>query len=179
MTESEFKKLVLAHKDRVFSYASYLMHNRDEAEDITQEVFVRLWKNAERVDMTCLRAWLLRVAHNLCIDRARRRNFERRAFIPLDGVPGPARQNRDPEEDPAGGFDRNELQRNVLSAMQHLSKSLRSVIILREIQGLSYQEISEILNVPLNTVKVNIHRARQALRKDLAPLLNMSIGEQA
>lgn len=178
MTENEFKNMVSIHKDRVFSYACYLLRSREEAEDITQEVFVRLWKNAANLHTSSPRSWLLRVAHNLCIDRARRRGFERSTFIRMDDASRSAHQLSSTEVDPADGFDRNQLQKKVLDAMQHLSTSLRSTIILREIQGLSYQEISEILELPLNTVKVNIHRARQSLRKHLAPFLGVSGGER-
>lgn len=177
MTENEFKDILAAHKDRVFSYACYLLRSHEEAEDVTQEAFVRLWRSAEAVHTPAIRSWLLRVTHNLCIDRARRHGFERRIFLSVDGQRNPAYQTTKIEDDPAAGFDQFELRQRVMSAMQGLPRNLRSAIILRELQGLSYQEIADVLDQSLSAVKVNIHRARKLLRKHLAPILGVSSGE--
>jgi RNA polymerase sigma-70 factor (ECF subfamily) len=172
MTDVEFTKIVSINKDRVFSFACYFLQSREEAEDITQEAFVRLWKNAERINASSIRAWLLRVTHNLCVDRARRRGFERSKFFTFESKD----HHPDSDCDPGVEFDRAELQQKVLEAMQELPQHLQSAIILREIQGLSYQEISDALDAPLNTIKANIHRARHALRKSLAPFFDMTSG---
>jgi RNA polymerase sigma-70 factor (ECF subfamily) len=172
MTDIEFTKIVSMNKDRIFSFACYFLHGQEDAEDVTQEAFVRLWKNADRIEAAAVRSWLLRVAHNLCVDRARRRGFERSRFFAIEK----AHHCPATDCDPGNDIDQFELHEKVLEAMQELPQHLQSAIILREIEGLSYQDISDVLDTPLGTVKVNIHRARRALRQSLAAFFDAPSG---
>jgi RNA polymerase sigma-70 factor (ECF subfamily) len=166
MDEKAFKKIVFEYKDQVFNYALHLVREQEDAEDITQEAFIRLWKYRWRHHIKSPRAWLFRVAHNLCIDRLRQKSALNRTFEPLDNHKcAPAGAHQQPEQ--AIEAERSELRQQLSVALAKLPEKLRSVIVLREIQGFSYREIVEILDLPMSNVKVNIHRAKNALRKHL------------
>lgn len=159
-----FEEAVERHQHRVFTLAFYLLSNREEAEDVTQEVLLKLWRNRRRVDAERLGGWLLRVTRNASYDllRSRRRNAARTAALEprseavADGAPDPEARAA------AAGF-----RRRVETAMRALAEPYRSVVILREIQGLAYAEIAEALEMPLNSVRVTLHRARRKLREAL------------
>lgn len=157
--------VVAEHQRRVFTLAVYLLGNREEAEDVTQEVLIQCWRRGHEVAPERLGAWLLKVTRNRCIDRARARRTRRlngmvaagdRVLEAVDRGPGPEGLLR--------GAQLGDAIRRALSA---LAEPYRSVVILREIQGLSYGEIADALEMPLNTVRVTLHRARRRLRDEL------------
>ncbi len=166
MTKAAFDSAVDQHANRVFTLAVYLLNHREEAEDVTQEVLVRLWQRGSEVDPARIGAWLMRVTRNRCIDLIRSRSTARKSFLPsadgwfledaIDGRPGPDTRAR-----------ASELGLKIHSALSDLSEPYRSVVVLREVQGLSYSEIGEVLNMPLNTVRVTLHRGRRQLRESL------------
>ncbi|MFQ5627756.1 MAG: RNA polymerase sigma factor [bacterium] len=168
MDEKAFKKIVLACKDQVFNYALHMVRIQEDAEDITQEAFIRLWKYRWSSHIKSPRAWLFRVTHNLCIDRVRMQSRQNRAFTSMDCAKSETvEQYQQPEQ--ILKTERKELQQQISSALANMPERFRSVIVLREIQGFSYREISEILDMKMGNVKTNIHRAKSALKKALAP----------
>lgn len=163
MTMAEFQGAVLQLKDRVYSYARYVLKDGEEAQDVAQECFVRLWKNLDRVEAgPACKAWLLRAAHNLCVDRVRRRasrpevrrNDE--APDPIDTRPGPDRL--------AGSTQMGKLLERALLG---LSERDRAIVLLREVEGLPYEEIAQTLNMNIGTLKATLHRTREKLRREL------------
>lgn len=166
MERTAFDSAVAEHGGRVFTLAVYLLNNREEAEDVTQEVLVRFWQRGPEVDPNRVGAWLMRVTRNRCIDALRTRKSARNASVMHDGArvlemavdarPGPERRARAAE-----------LGSIISHALAGLSEPYRSTVVLREIQGRTYDEIADILNMPLNTVRVNLHRARRMLRAAL------------
>jgi len=162
MGGDEYEQAVERHKDRVHSYAAWMLHDVDAARDVAQEVLVRLWVNRERVDAGTAGAWLTRATHNLCIDRGRRKRARPQADPEvLDTMqdltrPGPERS--------AHG---SELATAIGKALTTLSTRDRSAVLMREVQGMSYNEIAEVLHVPLGTLKAVLHRARDRLRTEL------------
>ena len=167
MNREEYREIVLRHKDRVYSYASYLLSNKEDARDVAQESLVRLWQNRAKVPAEggAAKAWLTRTAHNLCMDRLRLRSSrpETGAEI-LEYRPAP------PE---AGGADPDveiygeQLRERIREALAELSPRDRAVIVMREVQGLSYEEMTAHLSLPMGTLKAVIHRARHRLREKL------------
>jgi RNA polymerase sigma-70 factor (ECF subfamily) len=163
MTTSEFEAEVMEHKDRIHSYARGVLHDPEDAKDVTQECLIRLWRHRERVEpgLGC-RSWLLRSAHNLCIDRLRRRSTRREisreedAPEPTDVRPGPERLTTSVEV--AGRLER---------ALADLDVRDRSIVLLREVEGLAYEEIAELLDLKMGTLKATLHRAREKLRHAL------------
>ena len=153
------------HRDRVFSYSLYALRDREDAEDVTQEVFLRLWRLGDRLDLHNAEAWLIRVANNLCIDHARRRKTVRKHLgrpetETLEHLP----QNTSTWNDPEVALGRNESQRHLLDAMGTLPEEARNIMLMHYFQGLKLQDIAATLGKKTSTVKVQVHRARKALR---------------
>ena len=161
-----FDELVRRHKDRIYGYALYLLRNRQDAEDITQEALLRLWTHRDRVRLHRVGGWIMRVTRNLCLDHLRRASTAGRRGVTVDTEtvesladehqPGPSRVT-----------DGRLLREQVEQALHRLPETQRSAFVLREVQGFKYREIADALDVPMNTVKVYLLRARLALRKEL------------
>ena len=132
--------------------------------DVTQDTFIRLWEHRTALEEERVLSWLLRVARNACIDQMRKRKVRRSLDDEegsiVDSLPDSARS---PDGDAAASLFNDRLEQ----ALERLGEPHRSIVVLREIQEYKYEEISDVLNLPLNTVKVYLHRARKALRKDL------------
>jgi RNA polymerase sigma-70 factor (ECF subfamily) len=163
---SGFEAAVEDHQRRIYTFARYYLGNQEEADDITQEVLLRLWRNRNELDDEYLGAWLLRVTRNACYDLLRRRRSAAKVFSAESedevAETEPARQPGPQDRAEASSF-RGHLR----DALEELGEPYRSVIILREIQGLKYQEISDALEMPLTSVRVNLHRGRKKLRERL------------
>jgi RNA polymerase sigma-70 factor (ECF subfamily) len=158
----QYERQVRQHQHRVYGLAVYLLGDREEAEDVTQEVWLRLWHHRHEVDEAHLPGWLLRVTRNACIDALRRRKVYRALVrTDSDGVHRTADPGRAPDDETASTLFREHLER----ALRQLKEPHRSIVILRELHDMKYEEISEALGLPLNTVKVYLHRARKTLRK--------------
>lgn len=132
--------------------------------DVTQDTFIRLWEHRTALEEERVLSWLLRVARNACIDQMRKRKVRRSVDDEegsiVDSLPDAARS---PDGDAAASLFNERLEQ----ALERLGEPHRSIVVLREIQEYKYEEISDVLNLPLNTVKVYLHRARKALRNDL------------
>jgi RNA polymerase sigma factor (sigma-70 family) len=162
-----FETTAHRYQRKVYSFARYLLSNREEAEDVTQEVLLRLWRNERRLDEERLGAWLLRVTRNACYDLLRRRRAAGAvaAAESLDGEE--AREVPAAEPDPESRARASDFRRRLLEALGELGEPYKSVVILREVQGLSHREIGEILGIPEVTVRVHLHRGRKRLREQL------------
>ena len=164
MTTNEFEAAVMEHKDRVHNYARGILRDPEDAKDVAQECLIRLWRHREQIEPgTRCRSWLLRSAHNLCIDRLRRRSSrpevvrDEDAADPTDARPGPERLTSSAEV--AGRLER---------ALLGLDHRDRAIVLLREVEGLGYEEIAELLDLKMGTLKATLHRAREKLRHALA-----------
>ncbi len=163
-----FEERVRRHQDRVFSFAMHYLRDQAEAEDVTQEVLIRLWRYDERLDEAQLVGWLLRVTRNACTDAARRRARapEAAGHTPLL------------EDAPSDGLapdehaERGQFRQAVEEALHGLAEPYRSIVMLREVEDLTYDDISAALGLPLNTVKVYLHRGRRQLRETLSKVID-------
>jgi len=163
MTTTEFEAAVMEHKDRIHSYARGILHDPEDAKDVAQECLIRLWKHRERVEPGAgCRSWLLRSAHNLCVDRLRRRTTRREspqnadAHDPTDARPGPERLTSSVE-----------IAGRLAGALAALEPAARAIVLLREVEGLAYEEIASLLDLKMGTLKATLHRAREKLRRSL------------
>jgi RNA polymerase sigma factor (sigma-70 family) len=161
----KFKYLASQHKDRIFSYALWMVKNRQDAEDITQEILLKIWEHAENVKKESFSAWVIRVTHNLSIDYIRKRKVRTKYEQPQyeDAPEPPDRDN--PKSDILNLAHISLFDKKLTDALNELPELQRRALILYEIQGLKYREISEVLEIPINSVKVNIFRAREGLQK--------------
>lgn len=159
MKRIRFSRIMKTYQDSIYGYSFYILGNREDAEDITQEVLLKTWQNIDSVGKGCIKSWVMRVTKNLCIDRIRHRKLSQTI-----------KHDPPPPRDPEAGIEEREIQERVRDAIGNLPLNLRSTVVLREIQGLKYREISKILDIPLNSVKVQLWRGRKLLRQALSPM---------
>ena len=156
---AQYQQAITNYRQRVFSFAYYSLRAREDAEDITQDVFIRLWQHWQKIDHERLGSWLMRVAHNAVIDHVRRNRNERNRVDLAVGL-----ENFTSVEDPE--LESEEFKQTLEAAIGSLQDPHRSILIMRDVQGLSYQEIEQSLNLSQSQVKVYLHRARRQLRQD-------------
>lgn len=165
-----FAELVDIYKDKIFQLAYRMTGSRQEAEDIAQETFLRVFANMHTYDDHYkFSTWIYRIATNLCIDRKRKKKPDFSLDEQVDGAEGLDWYSRlsAKDESPEANVMRRELQDTVQEALLQLSPKYRSIMILRYIEDLTLQEISTVLQLPVTTIKTRIHRGREALRKKL------------
>lgn len=172
MDETTFREFLRDNRDRIYGYARYFLGDREDAEDVTQEAFVRAWRSCPASDDAGRRAWLTRVAHNLCVDADRRRRVRRGVVREAAEGELERQPDRRPEAvDPlATLLQRQEAGRRleaVVSALAELPAESRSVVLLHYWQGMSLREIAASLGRNETAVKVRAHRARRTLRNFL------------
>lgn len=159
-----FRKLAEEHRHRIYTFAYYSLRSREDAEDVTQEVLLRLWKHRAEIDPSRAGAWVMKVTHNAVLDLIRRRRTRDAVFA--NGVEVEIAANYAPVKPEAeAAVEATEFRENLEQALANVEEPYRSVVVMREIQDLKYAEIVEALQMPLNTVKVYLHRGRRMLRE--------------
>lgn len=159
-----FRKLTEQFRDRVYTYALYSLQRPEEAEDVTQDVLVKLWKHHEGLEPERLAPWVMRVTRNACIDAIRRRQTQNAVFA-RDVDVEMATNFAVVEPNAVQDVERMEFRQTLETALAELDDPYRSIIVMREIQDMKYNEISQAMEIPLNTVKVYLHRGRRMLRE--------------
>ena len=162
----EFEKLVREYQNRIFNFACYCVGNRDEAQDVTQEVLLKLWRNLEKLEPAGTWPWLIRVTRNASIDALRKRGSYR-ALVKEDPEGEATDRMWSTAPSPDASVERADFQRHLRAALSEVREPYRSIVVLREIEDLKYEEIAAALELPLNTVKVYLHRGRRMLRQRL------------
>jgi len=156
--------VVADHSPRVYRLAYRLTGNQHDAEDLTQEVFVRVFRSLSQYTPGNFEGWLHRITTNLFLDGARRR--QRIRFQPLPDTGDDRIVGR--EISAADAYDLTRLDDEVQQALAALPPDFRAAVVLCDIEGLSYEEIATTLDVKLGTVRSRIHRGRALLRDALA-----------
>ncbi|HEY3592442.1 MAG TPA: RNA polymerase sigma factor [Polyangiaceae bacterium] len=157
-----FRILSDLHLSKIMNFAYRLLHDRAEAEDVAQETFLRLWKDASRYEGKAkVTTWLHRITHNLCVDRLRARR-EKPSSDTIDEVRTSI--------EPGGLLDRKERATAVDRALSTLPERQRAAIALVHYQGLGNQEAAEVLGVGVEAVESLLSRGRRALRVALLDL---------
>jgi len=168
MKNIKYKNIVKKHSGKIYSYALYFLHNKQDAEDVTQEIFIKLWKNMDNVDTKRIVPWLMRVTHNHCIDLIRQQKDSRSQQKILRTIDWEICDYiEESEKNPEMSFESKERRRILLKAMQNLPENVKSIMLLHYFQGLKYSEISNLFDLNENTVKVTVHRGRKILREIL------------
>lgn len=156
------------HKDRIYAFAMHYTRRSEDAAEIVQDTFVRLWKNRRELSDEHVQPWLYQVCRNLCIDRLRSRTSRLRYEIRHEdglGAESEAHQSADPLPDDV--VHELQLRRLLLDEVDAMNEPFRTLVILRDIEQLSYKEIGAVTNLPITSVKVYLHRARRRLRESL------------
>ncbi len=158
-----WEEIVRTHSARVYRLAYRLTGNPHDAEDLTQEVFVRVFRSLSSYTPGTFEGWLHRITTNLFLDSARRRQR-----IRFEGLADEmAHRLAGSEPTPAQAFDDNHLDDDVQAALKALPPEYRAAVVLCDIEGFSYEEIAATLGVKLGTVRSRIHRGRAQLRSAL------------
>jgi RNA polymerase sigma-70 factor (ECF subfamily) len=175
--ETAFRELVRRYQRPVFSLVYRMVRDRELAEDLAQETFIKVLNaiDSYRPEHK-FSSWIFKIANNAAIDHLRRRELD---TLSLDGAPDAVTPDRQEAtalqlgnraESPLDELEARELGSQIERAISRLRPEYRSCIILRHIEGRPYEEIAEILALPLGTVKTYLHRARAELREQLGPV---------
>ncbi len=162
-TPPSWDEVVRTHSARVYRLAYRLTGNQHDAEDLTQDVFIRVFRSLADYTPGTFEGWLHRITTNLFLDRARRK-----ARIRFEGLPEDAERIAGREPTPAQAYDDRHLDPDVQAALDSLLPEFRTAVVLCDVEGLSYEEIAATLGIKLGTVRSRIHRGRSALRAALA-----------
>ncbi|MFD2442544.1 RNA polymerase sigma factor SigW [Bacillus sp. CGMCC 1.16607] len=168
--QDAYGELVEIYKDKVYQLCYRMLGNRHESEDIAQEAFIRAYINIHSFNIDLkFSTWLYRIATNLCIDRIRKKKPDYYLDSEVSGTDGLNMYSHIPSttDMPEKELESLELEETIQREIMKLPDKYRSVIVLKYIDELSLNEISELLNLPIGTVKTRIHRGREALRKQL------------
>ena len=154
-----FEELIIQHEKIVYNVALRMMNHSEDAKDISQEVFLKAYRNIGNFDeRSQFSTWIYRITANTCIDEMRKRKG-RQSFSLEEEL-----------ESEEGSMQREEQKSEILQALESLSPEHKVAVILRDIKGLSYEEIAEILELTLGTVKSRISRGRNQLKQEILKL---------
>ncbi len=167
MKAKEFKKKVLPLNKKMYPFALRLLRNKEEAEDIVQEVFVKLWNRKDKLEtLNSIEAFAMTVTKNLCLDKLKSIRTVSLENTKSSGYPASL------EESPGRQLELKDTVSKVKQIIDMLPDQYKMIIQLRDIEGYSYEEITEILNVNINTLRVNLSRARNKVRELLLKYMN-------
>jgi RNA polymerase sigma-70 factor (ECF subfamily) len=154
-----FEQLFHKHQEKVYGIAYRMMNNQDDAMDLSQEIFLKAYQKIGKFKFTsAFSTWLYRLAVNSCIDELRKRKRS------VDPVPLEVAVQQSDESTPENDAILRDDERQIWKAINSLKEKERAIIILRDIEGLSYKEIAEVFKCSLGRVKSRIHEARQKLK---------------
>jgi RNA polymerase sigma-70 factor (ECF subfamily) len=176
--------MVRRYQDRIFAVCMKMLHDREAAADLTQDTFVKLIQGVETYDgRSKLSTWLIRIAMNACLSHLRAQKLRKHASLDAglpqslirgvgvrgtEGSLGGGASGR--EQTPGQGVQLNDQRRLVAAALAGLEPDQRAILILRDVQGLEYEQIAAVLEIAGGTVKSRLFRARVALREALEKL---------
>jgi len=175
--EMAYRELLRRYERPVFSLVFRMVRDRELAEDLTQDTFIKVLNALDRYNPEYkFSSWIFKIANNATIDHLRRKELD---TLSLEGAPQATTQDRIEAtalqigavgESPLDELQARELGSHIEEAILALRPEYQSCIILRHVEGRPYEEIAEILDLPLGTVKTYIHRARHELKHALAPV---------
>jgi RNA polymerase sigma-70 factor (ECF subfamily) len=160
-----WEEIATRYGPKVYTMAYRLTGDPEEAKDLSQDVFVRVYRNLDKYEPGTFEGWLYRITKNLFLDRVRRRKRVRMEPLPDE-------EWKQPEEEEPGPAERLEagvLRGDIEEAITELPPDFRTAVVMCDVQGLTYEEIAAATGWPLGTVRSRIHRGRKLLRKALTP----------
>jgi RNA polymerase sigma-70 factor, ECF subfamily len=167
--EEAFAKLVLKYQSRVLTLATRILDNRSEAEDVAQDIFVKVFQSLHDFrGASRFSTWLYRITVNHCLNHLRRRTRQQHTLVVTEPEEW---MQESPGSNPHKTLEQKERWALVQSKLQLLSPEHRTIILLRDFEGLSYEEIADVLQLESGTVKSRLHRARMELKTLLEPYL--------
>jgi RNA polymerase sigma-70 factor (ECF subfamily) len=161
-TVPSWEDVVRQHGDRVYRLAYRLAGNQHDAEDITQETFIRVFKSLASYQPGTFEGWLHRITTNIFLDMVRRRSRLR-----MNGLPDDTDRLAGTDLSPEDVYSKTHLDPDLQASLDELAPEFKAAVVLCDVEGLSYEEIGATLGIKLGTVRSRIHRGRQALRQSL------------
>lgn len=175
--EKAYRELLGRYQRPVFSLIYRMLRDREQSEDLAQETFVRVFNNIDRYDPKYkFSSWIFKIATNLTIDHIRKKEVATvsidgsRYAVTADEIEASTITVASGDENPEELLEAKELGESIEQAIGALRAEYRTAILLRHVEGREYQEIADIMSLPLGTVKTFIHRARHELREKLEHL---------
>jgi len=163
--DEAWRELVDLFGQKIYSVAYHFTLKREDAEELAQEIFLKIFENLHRYDGSFpLVAWIVSLSRNLCIDRYRRRKREKSFRFVTDDAVAPMLRSKD---DPAADALKNERTKILFSALAEIPEDLAEILVLRDLDGLAYEEIGLALELPDGTVKSRLFRARTEVAKKI------------
>jgi len=165
-----FRELVDLYQQKIFHLAYRMVGNSHEAEDVVQETFLRVYTNLHRYDPSQkFSTWIYRIGTNLCIDHLRKRKRKHKISLDAnlydsDQADGYDLLPTDEREQPDHQLILSETKRQIREAIDHMPDQYKTIVILRYLHDMSLQEISEVVDMPVTTIKTRLHRGREYLR---------------
>jgi RNA polymerase sigma-70 factor, ECF subfamily len=164
-----FSRLVRLHQRRVYACAVQMLGDGGDADDAVQETFLRAWRAIERFDgRSQLSTWLYRVCVNVCLNHLRRRKRNDASDVADPRLPEPSADPTQGTTDPGHAFEASQLSRRIATALEGLSESLRTTVVLVLVHGMPQKEAAQVLGCSEGTIAWRIHEARRRLRLALA-----------
>ncbi|MCB0762885.1 MAG: sigma-70 family RNA polymerase sigma factor [Flavobacteriales bacterium] len=161
MTVQEFKDTVLPLKNKLFAFAFRYVRNREEAEDIVQDVMLKVWNAQEKADdIKNIEAWCMTLTRNRSLDVLKSKSSQTSELQDYHLSPSQ-------EATPDVQLERKEMMSKIKKVIDMLPLKQKEVVELRDFQGMSYKEIADILGADINVVKVNLHRARKTIQEKI------------
>jgi len=156
---SAFEELVASNEKRIYNLCYRMMKNDQDAQDMAQEALIKAWKNLRNFNLkSAFSTWLYRIAVNTCLDELRKRKNSAQSIEELK------EKGHLIEDEKSGSFSENsDLKQELSRAMDKLDPNEKIIIVLKDVQGYSYEEIGEILNCPVGTVRSRLSRSRKKL----------------
>ncbi|MEW5855751.1 MAG: sigma-70 family RNA polymerase sigma factor [Myxococcota bacterium] len=182
--KAAFSKLMSRYQHRVYAVAYGMLHSRDDAMDVVQEAFLKVHRHLDRFQgQSSFYTWLYRIVVNLSIDLRRKRARSRTDQLNDALAPDPDRAAElevspaRPGAQPLENAEDRELGRQIQGALDGLTENHRAILVLREVEGLSYEEMATVLGISKGTVMSRLFHARQNMQKALRPVLGLKEGE--
>jgi RNA polymerase sigma-70 factor (ECF subfamily) len=165
--KSAFEAIILNYQDRIYNLCRYMLSNEHDAEDAAQDTFLKAYQSLNDFKPNAsLYTWLYRIAVNTCIDY-KRRPFLESIFRSSDTGEEKVIEYASTSPSPEKLYESKQMGYALQKGLGQLSQKLRTVIILKEVEGLSYEEIADVLDISIGTVKSRISRAREELKTSL------------
>ena len=144
-----------------------MLNDKMDADDVTQEVMIKIWRNIDNINLLAAKTWIIRTTRNLCIDYLRKRQSVNAKIAVMNNGFEEQIVDEKIEYNPEKNIDIKMASEKLKEAVKELPAKLKSIFLLYEIEGMKYKEISKALEIPINSVKVYLMRARKQLQKDL------------
>ena len=174
-------ELLTGYQRRIYGVCSRMVRDREDAADLTQEALIKVIEGISSYDARArLSTWIIRVTMNCCLSHLRKQRLRQHASLDEgddEGTPRGVNLEQIGEPSSLARVEQAEAQRVLLCALEQIEPPMRAILVLRDLQELDYQQIAEVLEVPVGTVKSRLFRARAALREEVETLLADSKNE--